>query len=566
MDPRGRVRSTWAAALLFISITFTGCGAGGSDNSTSPPPPPPPPPVNVSVAPPNATIALGATQQFTATVANSANTAVTWTVNGIAGGNSATGTINASGLYTAPQILPAPASVTIGAVSVANTSASASAIVTIFSSFTFTMAGPSSLNAGASAAYTATLTPAPGSNPSTAIAWSLTGNTCPACGTLITNGANATFTAPQTNSAVVVTITATPAADPTKAASVSVTINPIQQPPITVVVSPASATIAPLATLPLSATVTGAANTSVTWDVNGIVGGNPTLGTVANVPGTSSTIYTAPAAAPVPATVTIEARSNVQPSAAGSASVTITSVAPALAITQLLPTSAFAGASGNFDLQVIGGNLGVSPTIFISGTARSTTCSNSNQCSAVLTQSDLASAGNLLVFVQNASSQQSNTLDFVVAQETNSAGTVPLTSANPAATGQNISVVDASTAGSLAPLGNVTLAIQAMGLYVPSTQTCTLGGSSVVLQRPASGSATIDICVFSISGLDPGDTFTITGPTAADVTIVAQQPLGLGIIDLTLNVPASAAVGARSLFVENVNKDKAVATGSLEVR
>lgn len=566
MDPRGRVRSSWAAALLFISITFTGCGAGGSNNSTSPLPPPPPLPVNVGIAPPTATIALGATQQFTATVANSTNTSVAWTVNGIAGGTSATGTITTSGLYTAPQILPIPASVTIGAISVANTSASASAIVTISSGFTFTMAGPPLLDAGASAAYTSALTPAAGSNPSTAITWSLTGNTCPACGTLITNGPNATFTAPQTNSATVVTVTATPAADPTKAASIAVTINPVQQPPITVVVSPSSATIAPLATLPLSATVTGAANTSVTWDVNGIVGGSSTLGTVTNAPGTSATIYTAPAAAPAPATVTIEARSNAQPSAAGSASVTITSVAPALAIAQLLPASAFAGAAGNFDLQVIGGNLGASPTIFISGTARATTCSNSNQCSAVLTQSDLASAGNLLVFVQNASSQQSNTLDFVVAPETSSAGTIPLTLTSPSAIAQNISVVDASAAGSLAPLGNVTLAIQAMGLYIPSSQTCTLGGSSVVLQRPASGSATIDICVFSISGLDPVDTFAITGPAAADVTIVAQQPLGFGIIDLTLSVPATAAVGARSLFVENVNKDKAVATGSLEVR
>ena len=54
-------------------------------------------------------------QQFTATVTNTTDTAVTWQVNGVTGGNATVGTINSSGLYTAPAVIPNPASVTITA-------------------------------------------------------------------------------------------------------------------------------------------------------------------------------------------------------------------------------------------------------------------------------------------------------------------------------------------------------------------------------------------------------------------------------------------------------------------
>ena len=61
-------------------------------------------PITVDVTPSTATIQASATQQFTATVANSTNTAVNWSVNGIAGGNAAVGTVSTTGLYTAPAV------------------------------------------------------------------------------------------------------------------------------------------------------------------------------------------------------------------------------------------------------------------------------------------------------------------------------------------------------------------------------------------------------------------------------------------------------------------------------
>jgi hypothetical protein len=97
----------------------------------APPPPPPPPPVSVSISPVGAKLRLKGTEQFTATVANTTNKAVTWYVNNLPGGNASLGTISASGLYKAPINASLPLNVIVKAVSNADTSKSASAAVMI---------------------------------------------------------------------------------------------------------------------------------------------------------------------------------------------------------------------------------------------------------------------------------------------------------------------------------------------------------------------------------------------------------------------------------------------------
>src|SRR5438046_1888803 len=87
--------------------------------------------VRVTISPVSATVGAGGTQQFTATVQNTSNTAVTWQVSGVTGGNATVGTISSSGLYTAPAVVPNPAIVTVTAVSQADPTKSASAQVTI---------------------------------------------------------------------------------------------------------------------------------------------------------------------------------------------------------------------------------------------------------------------------------------------------------------------------------------------------------------------------------------------------------------------------------------------------
>src|SRR5689334_16562413 len=104
---------------------------------------------------------------------------------------------------------------------------------------------------------------------------------------------------------------------------------------VTVSVSPSSASV-PLSTQKqFTATVSGSSNQAVTWDVNGAVGGNGTVGFIDSVSG----LYTAPASVPSPATVTVHASSSaVTPAVAGSAAVTVVNALP-IAVT-ISPTSA----------------------------------------------------------------------------------------------------------------------------------------------------------------------------------------------------------------------------------
>lgn len=88
-------------------------------------------PIGISISPLSATVATGGIQQFTATVQNTNNTAVTWQVNAVTGGNATLGTVSSSGLYIAPALVPNPATVTVTGVSQADATKSASAQVTI---------------------------------------------------------------------------------------------------------------------------------------------------------------------------------------------------------------------------------------------------------------------------------------------------------------------------------------------------------------------------------------------------------------------------------------------------
>lgn len=86
--------------------------------------------MGVTVSPTSATLAIGQTFQFVASVSNATNTNVTWLVNEVAGGNATMGTISASGLYSAPNAVPSGA-ITVSAISAADETKSATAVVTV---------------------------------------------------------------------------------------------------------------------------------------------------------------------------------------------------------------------------------------------------------------------------------------------------------------------------------------------------------------------------------------------------------------------------------------------------
>jgi hypothetical protein len=82
----------------------------------------------MQLTPSSLTLQPGAQQQFTATVAGSNNVNVTWSVDSSGAGNSSTGTITGTGLYTAP---PLSGTHSVTATSVADTTKSATATVTV---------------------------------------------------------------------------------------------------------------------------------------------------------------------------------------------------------------------------------------------------------------------------------------------------------------------------------------------------------------------------------------------------------------------------------------------------
>ncbi|MFZ1136681.1 MAG: hypothetical protein WAN69_17155 [Candidatus Korobacteraceae bacterium] len=110
-----------SGVALAVVVTLAACGGGGGGNNNTP---------MVTVSPATANLQEGSTLQFAATVTNSSS-GVNWLVNGVAGGNSSSGTISSSGLYTAPVVIPSPASITITAQLQSSSTVSSNAVVTI---------------------------------------------------------------------------------------------------------------------------------------------------------------------------------------------------------------------------------------------------------------------------------------------------------------------------------------------------------------------------------------------------------------------------------------------------
>jgi hypothetical protein len=109
-------RASFLSGLSCVCVWLLGCAST-----------PPKTSVAVSVSPSAASVAVGQTQPFTATVTGATNTAAIWSV----AGGASNGTISNTGLYTAPAAVPNPPQVTVTATSQADTTKSASAIVTV---------------------------------------------------------------------------------------------------------------------------------------------------------------------------------------------------------------------------------------------------------------------------------------------------------------------------------------------------------------------------------------------------------------------------------------------------
>ena len=360
------------------------------------------PAVSVSVSPASANIATGASQQFTATVTGTTNTAVTWSATG--------GTISANGMYTAPSTA---GTYSVRATSVADSTKSAAATVTVTAPPPAVAVSVSpttaSLQTGATQQFAASVT----GTTNTAVTWTATSGTISASGL---------YTAPGT--AGTDTVKATSVADSSKSATATVTVT-AAPPAVAVTVSPTSASLQTGATKQFTASVTGSTNTAVTWSATG---------------GTISTngLYTAPAAA---GNYTVRATSVADTTKSASAAVTVTQAPPTIAVSPSSVTFTSIPAATTSSQAIVvtntGGSLLTVSQANISGSAVFSVSApafplslNAGQSGSVTLQFAPQAAGTFsgsLALVSNAS----NTLAAIPLSGTATAPSTMLLSASP---------------------------------------------------------------------------------------------------------------------------------------
>ncbi len=224
------------STILTLAAALGALGCGGSSSSA----------VTITVTPTTASVITNRTQLFSGLVTGSSNTAITWTLTCATGVTANTcGTIDATGLYTAPASIPtittngtatiAP-TVTITATAQADTTKTAVATLTIVTGISITITpNNATVGTGEFFLFTATVNN-PGcnvtSNPTCDnVTWSLS-TTLTGIGTI--GATSGVYTAPTTvPSPSIVIITATSVTDTTVTATATVTVVTATTPTVT---------------------------------------------------------------------------------------------------------------------------------------------------------------------------------------------------------------------------------------------------------------------------------------------------------------------------------------------
>ena len=171
-------------------------------------------PVSVSITPESSSISSSGTQQLSAYVSGTSNTAVTW--------SASTGSISTSGLYTAPKV-SSTTNATVRATSSADPTKTDSATVTINAATTapavsITVSPSSaSLQSGNTQQFIASVS----NTTNTSVTWTAS------IGSISSAGL---FTAPTVSTTTSAVVRATSTADTTKSAQASITVSPTSTP------------------------------------------------------------------------------------------------------------------------------------------------------------------------------------------------------------------------------------------------------------------------------------------------------------------------------------------------
>jgi uncharacterized protein (DUF1800 family) len=388
------VNRTWTGVLAVLALSIAGCTGGITGNPTKPDPQPQN--GQLAVSPSSATLRGTDTKMFAAIEGGGTTApAVTWSVNGVAGGNATVGTISAQGLYSAPEFPPTDA-ITVSAVETADSTKTASSAVTVdnpipqvttvapasmpVGAFTLTVSGAHFAPGAAVQFGTATLTTTRVS--STALTATGTASTVGSVAVLVKNPDPGTITS------AAFTASVTGGSSPT---------NPPNPPKptgtVAVTISPTTITLRPGVNQNFAATVTGTTNTAVTWSLNNIGTGSPTIGYIGNIP--TGVVYAPPGNVPTPNTLTLTVTSTADPTK--KATGTITLVNPTPTVTALNPSSI---GTGPFMLTITGTRFVTGATVNFGGQPLTTMFVSSTELNATGTAT-AAQAGNVAVTVTN---------------------------------------------------------------------------------------------------------------------------------------------------------------------
>lgn len=301
------MRAKFLSSILVVIALAAITACGGSSKSI-------PPVIAVSVSPTTAQVAGSATEQFTATVTNTTNTAVTWSVTG-------GGSINVAGLYTAPASVPTQAAVTVTATSQADSTKTATAAITLEADSVSVGPTTAQIGGGGTQQFTATV-----NNANPAVTWSVTGG-----GSI---GASGLYTAPAAvPTQATITVKAVLKADAAATGSAKATLLADS-----VMVSPSPVQLGATGTQQFSTTLTNT-NAAVTWSLTG-------AGSISSVG-----FYTAPSAIPTQTNVTVTATSQADSAAKGTAVITLladsVTVSPSTAQLPAGGTQQFTATVGN---------------------------------------------------------------------------------------------------------------------------------------------------------------------------------------------------------------------------
>src|SRR6266566_2453791 len=278
-------------------------------------------PVSVTPKPSSLDLSIATTLQFTA------NQSVTWAVDGVTGGTTTNGTIDSTGLYTAPSKINPPSSVQVIATSVSDPTVSDTSTLTLSSSITFSpiaFSPPAPLLIENADTLSASLTGDPYNQ---SVTWSIGGCSAATPATSVCGSISAStglFTPPsivpyasQSNpvAPATVTFTATSVTDSTKFSvtnppvtiTSNVAINGFQvngaAPPSQLLIETASYTITPV--------ITGDTGQGVIWSILSCSAANPAASSCGKFTDAKAGTYVPPPIVPYATPVTPSSTASV---------------------------------------------------------------------------------------------------------------------------------------------------------------------------------------------------------------------------------------------------------------